>query len=69
MHTPVFTDNPNVKSDESNYANIDIDLKRALESWKMSIISMDWLDKKGNILPSSALKPNLKEKKNTQNTH
>ena len=51
-----FVENPSVKLRNQPYLTVDIDLEKALKSWKASLYSFEWLDKDGNIKQTSELK-------------
>lgn len=44
-----FTDNAIVLADQGIYADITVDTARVLESWRLSLMSFEWLDFRGNL--------------------
>jgi len=51
-----YIENPSVKLRNQPYLTIEIDVSKALKSWKSSLYSFEWLDKTGAIKPASDLK-------------
>lgn len=49
MKTPDFISSPAIKGREAKYDVVEIDVGLALESWKDSLFSFEWLTKGGTI--------------------
>ena len=43
--------------DRDLYADITVDARRIIEDWTLSVMSLEWLDKKGRIKAFKDLKP------------
>lgn len=54
-----FTDNPLIAAKAASYEAVLVDTARVLESWRMSLMSHEWLDKNGAIRTLPQLKPEL----------
>lgn len=54
-----FTDNPLIAAKASNYDSVVVDTARVLESWRMSLLSHEWLDANGAIRTLPQLKADL----------
>ena len=50
-----FIDNKAAEHDPDKFINITIDMEKALESWKNSLYSFEWLDEDGEIKSFEAL--------------
>lgn len=54
-----FTDNPLIAAKARNYEDLLVDTARVLESWRLSLLSHEWLDNNGAIRTLPQLKPDL----------
>lgn len=45
----LFTDNPAAAARPGHYAEVQLDAKKALASWRESLFSFEWLNKDGSI--------------------
>jgi hypothetical protein len=52
-----FIDNPLIAAKAASYESIVVDTALVLESWRMSLMSHEWLDKNGAIKATKDLKP------------
>lgn len=50
-----FIDNTAATNSERNFICLHIDLSKAIESWRLSVFSFEWLDGNGKIKPITAL--------------
>jgi len=48
-NTPVFTENNALKGRESEYTRLDVNVRKVLESWKLSLFSFEWLHPDGRF--------------------
>ena len=46
---PQFIDNKAARSNPDKYVSVRVDMTKALESWKKSLYSFEWLDDNGEI--------------------
>ena len=63
MNAIKFTDNSAIKGREDQFVTITIDAQKALESWRTSIFSFEWLDQDGKIKPAAQLSEKEQEKR------
>lgn len=49
MNNVRFIDNSIVLADKSQYMDITVDSARVLESWRLSLMSFEWVDFRGNL--------------------
>ena len=63
MHTLNLTANAATLQDPDLYSEITLDTQKVLQSWALSVMSLEWLDQKGHIKPFDDLKPVKQEKR------
>lgn len=63
MNTLNLIANTGTLQDPELYTEITVDAERTLESWQLSVMSLEWLDKKGRIKAFKDLKPVKQEKR------
>lgn len=49
MNNVRFIDNSTALADKSQYMDIMVDTARVLESWRLSLMSFEWMDLRGNL--------------------
>lgn len=63
MNTLNFTPNIGTLQSPDLYTDIIVDAAKVLKSWSLSVMSIEWLDKRGRIKSFEALKPAKQEKR------
>lgn len=64
-----FIDNPAVQNSDGAYLDIQINVAKALESWRLSLFSFEWLTPEGKIKTTEALSENERPKRRTTESH
>ncbi len=59
---PVFIDNPAIAGRMERYMRVRLDIGRALDSWRQSLLAHEWLDAAGQIRNDAALDPTKRDK-------
>lgn len=63
MNTLNLIANTGTLQDPDLYTEITVDAGKIIESWTLSVMSLEWLDKKGRIKALKNLKPMKQEKR------
>lgn len=63
MSIPVFKDNSAIKGQEARYTVIEVDTVLALESWRQSLFSFEWLSPAGTVRSADELPLQEREKR------
>lgn len=63
LHDLEFTENPAVRHRRDQYQDVEIDVAKALKSWRTSLYSYEWMQKDGRIKEPHELTENEKAKR------